>query len=164
MALGGGKWAEMSGLQKNDADGLTLTRRQELFLGELCKARSIADAAKAARTSETTARRWLALPHVQTAYRDMRRQLVDDALAGLQSAARAAVVALVRNLSASAPPSVQVRAAEAILTNATQAVEIAEVLSRLERIEQRVVEQQQASPFHRGGGIPGAGRVRPLHG
>jgi hypothetical protein len=139
-----------------------LTRRQDAFLSELCKAKSIAEAAKSAHVSDATARRWLDLPHVQSAYRDMRRQLVDDALAGLQSASRAAVVALVRNLSPSAPPSVQVRAAEAILLNATQAVEIAEVLSRLQRIEQRVAEQQKGPQFHRNG-VP-IENARPLRG
>jgi hypothetical protein len=152
----------MSGLREMTP----LTRRQDAFLADLCKAKSIADAAKAAHVSEATARRWLALPHVQDAYREMRHQLVESAMTGLQSASRAAVATLVRNLSPNAPPSVQVRAAEAILAHATQAVEIGEVLSRLERIEQRVVEQQQqqqqASPFHRGG-LP-TGNVRPLRG
>jgi hypothetical protein len=130
----------------------TLTRPQERFLAELCTARSIIDAAKEARVSETTARRWLTLPHVQDAYRDMRRQLVESAMTGLQAASRAAVATLVRNLAPDVPATVQVRAAATILTFATHAVEVADVLARLDQLEQRVVEQQQqAAPFGRAG-------------
>jgi hypothetical protein len=143
-----------------------LTRRQELFLGDLCKARSLAEAAKAAHVSEATARRWLALPPVQDAYRDMRRQLVESAMTGLQAASRAAVAALVRNLAPDVPATVQVRAAATILTFATQAVEVADVLARLDELEQRVAEQQeqqqQAQPFGRSG--VAAGRMGCHHG
>jgi hypothetical protein len=128
----------------------TLTAPQARFLAELVKARTILDAAKATGTSETTARRWLALPHVQAAYRAMRHELVDSAVTGMQNASRAAVATLVKNLTAESPAA-QIRAAQVLIENVIQATQMDLVLERLGRLEERVAEQQKGPMFHRNG-------------
>ena len=60
--------------------------------------------------------------------------MVENSLAQLQKATGEAVETLQRNLHC-ANPSVEVRAAQAILENAVKGVEMTDILERLEAIE-----------------------------
>ena len=120
-----------------------LTRPQERLIAALLTARTIGDAARAAKTSEPTARRWLALPHVRRAYMDARRQVVQQALATAQAATRAAVATLLDCMQAKHPASVRVRAATAVLELAVRAVEVDDLAARVEQLEQLMAEHER---------------------
>lgn len=132
-----------------------LARKQELFIAALLAAPSIAEAARAVKIGENTALRWLQVPEVQAQYRALRRQVVEQALATLQSATSEAVEALRRNLTAESG-SVQVRAATAILEHAVKAVELVDIVERLEALEAQLAARHPAAAVRairgRGGG------------
>ena len=123
-----------------------LTAKQEAFLAALLTAPTIGEAARAAKIADATARRWLAQPTVRAAWLEMRRQVVDQALMGVQAATAEAVATLRACLADDMPPSVRVRAATAILDTAVRAVEINDLAERIEQLEQALAEQsEQAS-------------------
>lgn len=128
----------MSGIDEN------LTSKQEAFLAALLSAPTHAEAAKVARVSEATARRWLTLPHVRAAWLDMRRQVVDQALLTVQTATTEAVATLRACLAPDMPPGVRVRAATAILETAVRAIELNDLDARIEQLEQALEEQQRS--------------------
>jgi phage terminase small subunit len=117
--------------------------RHARFLLELCAGQTITNAAKSQGIAEATARRWLALPEVAAAYRQLRHELVDSALVGMQQAARAAVATLIKNLKASSPTA-QIRAAKILLEMTIAATQMEAVVERLERLEERVAGQRGA--------------------
>lgn len=119
------------------------TSKQEAFLAALLTAPTLAEAAKAAKIGESTARRWLTLPTVQSAWLDMRRQVVDQALLTVQNATAEAVATLRGCLADDMPPGVRVRAATAILDTAIRTVEISDLAARIEQIEQALEEQRE---------------------
>jgi hypothetical protein len=121
-----------------------LARRREQFLVALLTAPSIIEAARKCEISETTARRWLAMPEVRERYQALRREAVDQALAQLQSVTGAAVLTLARNLRAESAGA-QIRAALGIIEHAVRAVELADLQLRLEQLEALVAAQQQQS-------------------
>jgi hypothetical protein len=108
----------------------------------------VSAAASKADLSEATARRWLAQVEVARAYRDARRQIVDQARATLQRATNGAVLALLRNLSTTTPEAVQVRAAGMILDYAIKAVENSDLAARVEQLEQLFAQQRGARGAH----------------
>jgi hypothetical protein len=123
-----------------------LTPKQEQFLAALLTNPTIAQASQVAGVSEATARRWLAQPAMQTAYRAARRQSVEQALSVIQAASSMAVAALLRNLKAPSA-AIQVRAATTILELGIRAVELADLSERLEALEETLERQ----PLQRGG-------------
>jgi hypothetical protein len=127
----------------------SLNPRHERFLLELCGGKTIAGAAKAMGITEATARRWLAIPAVQSAYRAMRHELVESAVRAMQQASRAAVATLIKNLTAQSPAA-QIRAAQILLEMTIAATQMEAVVERLERLEERVAGQR--------------GNVRPIGG
>ncbi len=120
---------------ENDTSEKPLTRAQEAFLAALMTTATVRAAATEAHVAETTARRWLKLPAFQVAYRDARRQAVEQGTAALQVATSHAVSALLRNLKDSVPPAVQVRAALGVLEHAAKAIEMSDLLARIEALE-----------------------------
>jgi hypothetical protein len=111
-----------------------LTRLQEDLLAALMTERNIKEAAGKAGVPESTARRWLTLPHVKAAYRRLRRAVVEDAVARLQRSAQDAATALRRNLRCGTP-SVKVRSALGILDHAVRGVELVDLAERVEELE-----------------------------
>jgi hypothetical protein len=125
----------------NGSDPQKLEARQERFLTALLTAPKVGVAAQAVNISERTAYRWLATPTVRERYQALRRQLVDQALAPLQSVTSAAVLILARNLKAESP-SAQIRAALGIIEHAVRAVELSDLQMRTEQLEALVAGQQ----------------------
>lgn len=123
-----------------------ITAKQEAFLTALLTARTFGDAAAAANVSEATARRWLALPQVQRAHLDARRQLVDHALSTIQRATGAAVATLLQCMRDDMPPSVRLGAARVVLETAVKAVELGDLAARVDQLEAAFAEQQQQQP------------------
>jgi hypothetical protein len=95
-------------------------------------------ATKRAQQTEERLERAQAELHAQiavaNAYRDARRQMVEQALVVLQRATNGAVLTLLRNLSATTPEAVQVRAAGMILDYAVRAVEISDLAARVDQL------------------------------
>ena len=114
--------------------GEKLSRKQEQSIGALLTEPTISAAAAAVGIGEATLRRWMKLDDFISEYRAARRQVVEQATARLQQASSGAVDTLVRFLEASSE-SVQLRAAMAILADATSAVELLDLEERLAALE-----------------------------
>jgi transposase len=111
--------------------------RQERAIVALLSEPSIEAAAKTADVSDVTIWRWMKQPAFRVKLRDARRAVVEGAIGRLQQTATEAVETLRRNLTCGTP-SVEVRAATAILDQATRAVELFDVVERLEQLEARL--------------------------
>jgi predicted site-specific integrase-resolvase len=118
----------------------SLTPRQEQSITALLVQGSLQAAAEASGINEKTLRRWLREDAVfQIAYREARRQVVQQAIVQVQQATGEAVETLRKVMQAAdAPASAKVSAAKTILETAVKAIE-------LEDLEQRIValETQQ---------------------
>ena len=111
-----------------------LPRRQEQALAALLVAPTIRAAADQAGLGEATLRRWLRDPDFAAAYREARYRVVEAAHVSLVSAVEEAVCGLRRNLTCGTP-SVEVRAAVAVLDQANRAHELLDLAGRVARLE-----------------------------
>ncbi len=118
------------------------TGTNEKLIVALLETASIRGAAAACGLSEATVFRRLQDKDFQTEYRSARRQVVERSIAELQAATGQAVETLRRNLNCD-NPSVEIRAATAILDNAFRGVEVYEFTSRLEKIENELRNENQ---------------------
>lgn len=114
--------------------GTKLPRRQERAVAALLTAPSIRQAADQAGVADATLRRWLRDPDFAGAYREARHGVVEAAHVALVTAVEEAVAALRRNLSCG-NPGVEVRAAVAVLDQASRAQELLDIVGRVERLE-----------------------------
>ena len=116
--------------------------RQERAIVALLSEPSIEAAAKTADVSDVTIWRWMKLPEFRAKLRDARRAVVEGAIGRLQQTATEAVETLRRNLTCGTP-AVEVRAATAILDQAIKAVELFDVVERVEQLEARVAARAE---------------------
>jgi hypothetical protein len=114
-----------------------INRKQESLIAALLTEPTHAAAAAKAGVSEATLHRWLRIPEFQAAYRKARRDIVEVALGGIQQATRKAVETLERNLVCGHPGS-EIRAALGILELSVKAVELVDILERLDAVESRL--------------------------
>lgn len=114
------------------------TRKQEEAILALLAQPTIPEAAKACRLSPSTLLRWLKTAEFQQRYKEARRQVVEQALARLQSDCSAAARVL-REVAddGAAPASSRVAAARAIIDTAIKAVELQDLAARIEELERR---------------------------
>jgi DNA-binding MurR/RpiR family transcriptional regulator len=114
-----------------------LTAKQDRALVALLACGEIKKAAKDAGVNEATLWRWLQLPGFQTRYRAARRQLVETAIAQLQSDCTVAVRVL-REVAEDreAPASSRVAAARTIIEQSVSAIELMDLQERVERLEE----------------------------
>ena len=94
--------------------GEKLSHKQEKAIAPLLSEATIASAAQKAGVGEVTLYRWLKLPQVLEACREVRREVVEEAIAQLQQSSWAASTTLIRLLG-SAYDSIRLRAAQTIL-------------------------------------------------
>jgi ribosomal protein S11 len=88
---------------------------------------------------EKTLFRWLQLDEFQRAYKNARRQVIDQTIAKIQSVMVQAVQTLLDVMSdKTAPASAKVSAARALLDIGFKVVEIEDLESRIEKIEQNL--------------------------
>ena len=81
--------------------------------------------------------KWQKLPEFELAYREARKAAYRQAVAELQQGTSAAVTTLLKTLiDPDTPPSVKVRAAEAIFNHAAKAIEIEDIEARVTALEQ----------------------------
>ena len=111
--------------------------RQEPAIVALLATPTIGSAAKAAEISGVTLWRWMKESEFKANLRAARRAVVEGAIGRLQQSATEAVNALQRNLSCGTP-SVEVRAATAILDQTIKAVELFDMVERVEQLEARL--------------------------
>jgi hypothetical protein len=114
--------------------GEKLSRRREQALAALLSEPTLAGAAAKAGVGERTLLRWLQRQDFKRAFREARRQIVEGSIATLQATTGEGVETLRRNLT-NESASVQVRAAIAILDHAVKAVELVDLMERVEALE-----------------------------
>ncbi len=114
-----------------------LTARQERTIVALLTEPSVAAAAKKVGVGERTIFTWLSEPSFSEAYRRARRDAVGQAVARLQQTSTHAVTVLLSIMaSKDAPASSRVAAARTILDTSIKAVELEDVIARLDALEQ----------------------------
>jgi len=96
---------------------------------------TIAAAAEKVGIGEATLHRWLKLDAFREAYRAARRDTVEKAMALIQNSTWAAATTLVRLLGSSSD-SVKLRAAQALLDQASKGLETLDFEERLLAVEQ----------------------------
>ncbi len=124
--------------------GQKLTPKQERALVALLDCGVIKEAAKTVGVNEATLWRWLQSPEFQSRYRAARRQLVETAIAQLQSDCTVAVRVL-REVAEDkeAPSSSRVAAAKTIIEQSVSAIQLTDLQERLEEVE-RLLQEQEA--------------------
>ena len=116
-----------------------LSGKQEKAIVALVSNKSIDDAAKSSGIGRTTFFKWLQDDAFQDAYRRARTKIVQQAIAKMQNASGLAVSVLEEIMSdKEAPPSTRVNAAKAVLETSLKAVELEDILRRIERIESNI--------------------------
>ena len=122
--------------------GQKYTRRHEAALVALLSEPTMEAAAKKSGVSISTLSRWMEIPEFQEKYRQARRDSVSTATCALQRHAAGAVATLAAIMGdIEAPPAVRVSAARAVLELAYRAVEVEDVLARLDALEQARAEE-----------------------
>jgi heterodisulfide reductase subunit C len=117
--------------------GEKLTRKQEQAISCLLEQATLKDAAVACGIGEMTLRRWLQQPGFQEHYRQAKRQVVEQAITSVQKATEEAVGVLKEIMNdKEAPTSSRVSAAKTILETAIKAVELEDIMTRLDALEQ----------------------------
>lgn len=112
------------------------SHKQEQAIVALLTASSVCDAARQAGIGEKTLLRWLRTQAFQTAYREARRQVVQQAIAQVQHVTGEAVETLrqvMRDINA--PASAKVSAAKTMLDTAIKAVELEDLDARIAALE-----------------------------
>jgi hypothetical protein len=122
--------------------GEKLTRKQEQAIAALLCQPTIAAAAKQAKVSEATLRRWLGDPAFKAAYAAARCEVLERTVVLLLGATRKSVECLECNLTAEKPGD-QIRAAVAILEQATKGIELLDLESRLAALEEAEAARAQ---------------------
>jgi transposase-like protein len=126
--------------------GSKFRRKKEEAIAALLTQRNIEEAARSIGVAPNTLLNWLKVPEFQAAYREARRAAFSQAVARLQQATSAAATTLLKTMiDAGTPPSVRVRAAEAIFSHAAKAIEIEDIEARV-----TTLEAAAASPEQRG--------------
>jgi hypothetical protein len=116
--------------------GENLTAKQEAALVALLSHGTIEAAYASVGVSKTTMWRWMQLPRFQSRYKAERRQLVEAGIVTLQKHATTAARVLVQIADdTEAPASARVTAAKTILDQSVSAIEMTELLQRIERLE-----------------------------
>jgi hypothetical protein len=126
--------------------GEKLSRKGEQALAALLQHATIKDAAQACDISEKSLWRWLQREDFQKRYREAQRAVVDGAIGELQAATVEAVKTLRRNLTCG-NAFAENTAATTILSQSLKAVEMQELQSRTERLEQMLEEEKKVKTW-----------------
>jgi hypothetical protein len=118
-------------------DATATERNQDRAIIALLTEPTVEAAARAACIAPATIWRWSRDAGFRSRLREARRAVVEGAIGRLQQAATAAVDTLHRNLTCGTP-SVEVRAASVILDQAIKAVELFDIVDRVEQLEARL--------------------------
>jgi len=124
-------------MPKNDTG--RLTPKQSKAIAALMQARTVSDAANAARVSERTLLRWLALPEFQTALRQAGQDAIDQAVRRLTDLTGKAIDTLSAEMqNDDAPPSAKIRAADVVLSRLMNLRDLNEIERRISELERKI--------------------------
>ena len=125
------------------SEGLeTLTRRQRAALPHLIASPSLEEGCRKARVSRTTVYAWLKEPDFQAELKHLRQALVDEAFERLKTGLTQAVNKLLELLQAEGQLGIQLRAAQTLVDQGIKAVELQDLESRIEALEQEASNNQ----------------------
>jgi hypothetical protein len=116
--------------------GAKFGRKADVAVACLLAEPTIEAAAQRAGVSEVTLRRWLREPGFRALYQAARAGVLERVVGTLLAACTEAVETLRRNLSCG-KPSVETRAAEVILVQATKGIETLDLAQRIAELELR---------------------------
>jgi hypothetical protein len=111
--------------------------RREQAIAALLSEKNIPNAAACAGVSLRTLTRWLAKPGFRRAYRQARRQVVDQALSRLQAALGRAVSTL-EDLLTAENANVRLNAAKTIVEQCNKAVELDDLAEQLDALKRQI--------------------------
>jgi hypothetical protein len=117
--------------------GEKLSRKQDEAIAALLSAPTIKEAAAAVGVDEKTVRRWLGEPDFAAAFRDARRQIVEEAITRAQQSTVEAVATLRRLLTCGHPPT-EARAAASLYDRAVRGVELSDLVQAVEELRREV--------------------------
>lgn len=120
----------------------TLTRRQRAVLPYLITAPSLEEGCQKARVSKTTVYAWLKEPGFQAELKRLRQAMVDEAFDRLKSGLTQAVDKLLELLQAEGQPGIQLRAAQTLLDQGIKVVELQDLETRLETLEEQLLNHR----------------------
>jgi hypothetical protein len=120
---------------------LTRKQEEEAAIGALLTASTLEGAAALCETSVATLRRWMREPTFREAYRQARGTVLERLIARLLGATDQALLCLERNVNCK-KPSVEVRAALGILSNAIKGSETLDLEERLRNLEALVATRK----------------------
>jgi hypothetical protein len=129
-------------MSQGNGHGEKLSRKQEQAIAALLTRPTLERAAAACNLTGRTLSRWLRDPGFARAYRDARRQIVEQAVTQLQGLCRQAVEVLHANMLCG-DPGVEVRAALGVLDRAIKGVELADLAERVEQLEALAAEERE---------------------
>lgn len=122
------------------AHGEKLSRKKEQLIAALLTCGSITEAAARCGLAEATVHRWLQDAAFTQAYREARRQVVQQAISQVQQGTGIAVSTLIAILQdCTAPASARVAAARTMLETAIKAVELEDLEARLAALEAQLL-------------------------
>jgi len=111
--------------------------KKDAAIAALLKSGSVEQAAEAVDIDAQTLRRWMKVPEFQTEYRQAKRDAFSESIASLQWSSSIAVQTLTEiMMDTKVSASARVRAAETVLNQVKQGVEIDNLLMRVETLEQ----------------------------
>jgi predicted DNA-binding transcriptional regulator AlpA len=120
--------------------GEIMAKNTEKALAALLNTSSVKDAAATSGLSEETLYRYLRDEDFRREYQQARRQVVESSISAMQQASSEAVETLRRNLNCE-NAAVETRTAQIIFENSIRGLELTDILSRLEVLEQNAVEK-----------------------
>jgi hypothetical protein len=122
--------------------GAKLPRKRQQAIAALIEAPTIREAAGIVGIGEATLFRWLQDTDFQSAYRDAKRRVVDQAITNIQKISGQAVETLKSIMTdRDMPASTRVACAKAILGTAIKMVELENLTSRIETLEEFILKR-----------------------
>jgi len=116
--------------------GTKFGRKKDEAIAALLTQRNIEEAAKSIGIAPNTLLKWMKEREFDVAYRAGKRAAYGQAVARLQQGTSAAATTLLKMLiEPGTPPSVRVRAAEAIFNHAAKAIEVEDIEARVAALE-----------------------------
>lgn len=124
-----------------------LPKKYERAITALLGTATQAEAALLIGVDVSTLRRWMDNPEFQDAFRAARLKLMESTVSRLQRVAEKAVASLERNLNCG-QFATEVRAAVAVLENATKGIEQLDMANRMAALEELVKSKMEQESTH----------------
>ena len=118
-----------------------LTHRQQLAIAEILASPSLEEARRRVKAAKGTFYGWLKEQTFQGELTRQRQAVVDEAFNRLKAGLTQAVEKLLALLQAEEQPSIQLRAAQALLDHGIKAVELQDLERRLEALASHISNQ-----------------------